>query len=373
MNDIFDLMILPSVVVSSLIAVKIFDLISPIHLPRHERNLQIDGLRGLLALFVFVHHASIWKGFLKTGVWENPPSNFFTNIGQVGVSIFFMITGYLFFTKIRNGNQEWIRLYTSRFFRLTPMFLFSFALILFVAGEATGWKINTSYKDLFISIARWAPFTLGGMPNINGLDKSFSINAAVTWTLVYEWFFYLSLPLIAFMMRKKVGASFAIISFIFVCLFVIYPSTKIHIISFACGFIASLLKESKHAVEFSKKKFSSLLVLSLITFELFFFKETYNIFALAICGISFALICCGCSLFGALDASIFRKMGEATYSIYLLHGIFLYAIFRLPPAGHEINYSFITICLAAFAITFISCATYKLIELPFINYAARKK
>lgn len=36
---------------------------------------EIDGLRGLLAFGVFVHHASIWYFFLQTGRWVVPESN----------------------------------------------------------------------------------------------------------------------------------------------------------------------------------------------------------------------------------------------------------------------------------------------------------
>lgn len=129
MNEFFDLSLLPSVIICAILAVKFFDLISPIKVYENGRNSQIDGLRGLLALFVFVHHSVIWKGYIKYGVWKIPDSNFFTNIGQIGVSLFLMITGYLFFTKIRKSNQNWIRLYTSRFFRLTPMFALSLLII----------------------------------------------------------------------------------------------------------------------------------------------------------------------------------------------------------------------------------------------------
>ncbi|HFR0940102.1 TPA: acyltransferase family protein, partial [Shigella flexneri] len=161
------------------------------------RNNQIDGMRGFLAIFVLIHHAAIWHGYLLTGVWKTPSSNLLTNLGQVGVSFFFMITGYLFFSKIRSSDQDWVRLYISRFLRLTPMFIVSLCLVLLVIGFKSRWSVHVSPASLTVSLMRWAPFTALGMPNINGVKDSFTINAAVTWTLVYEWFFYFSLPVIA--------------------------------------------------------------------------------------------------------------------------------------------------------------------------------
>ena len=70
------------------------------------RFLAIDGLRGYLAFFVFLHHAMIWFFYLKTNKWEVPPSNLYTHFGQAGVAFFFMITGFLFFLKSLMEKKE---------------------------------------------------------------------------------------------------------------------------------------------------------------------------------------------------------------------------------------------------------------------------
>lgn len=85
---ITELIFVVSVITAGLLAVKAVDTITPIKLVEHGRNYQIDGIRGFLALFVFIHHSVIWKKYLSTGIWMNPDSNTFTNIGQVGVTIF---------------------------------------------------------------------------------------------------------------------------------------------------------------------------------------------------------------------------------------------------------------------------------------------
>src|SRR5689334_9107223 len=59
-----------------------------------QRFFAIDGLRGLLAFGVFGHHATVMPGYFETGIWQAPPSVFYRMIGEVGVALFFAITGF---------------------------------------------------------------------------------------------------------------------------------------------------------------------------------------------------------------------------------------------------------------------------------------
>ncbi|ADU37637.1 hypothetical protein [Variovorax paradoxus] len=55
---------------------------------RDQRTTTLDGLRGFLALSVFVHHLMVTHGYLDNGVWTFPPTGFPTQLGQVGVGAF---------------------------------------------------------------------------------------------------------------------------------------------------------------------------------------------------------------------------------------------------------------------------------------------
>ncbi|MBY9589867.1 acyltransferase family protein [Pseudomonas aeruginosa] len=79
--------------------------LKPIPLPL-SRFSTIDGLRGYLAFFVFLHHAAIWYYFLRSGAWQVPPSNLYTHFGQTSVSLFFMITGFLFTHKLLQSKTD---------------------------------------------------------------------------------------------------------------------------------------------------------------------------------------------------------------------------------------------------------------------------
>lgn len=98
---------------------------------RDNRFGAIDGIRGYLALSVFFHHYVITYYWKLNQVWQRPPENFFQNLGKVGVAIFFMITGFLFFSRIISQDRtiNWFSLYKSRIFRIYPLYLFSLCVI----------------------------------------------------------------------------------------------------------------------------------------------------------------------------------------------------------------------------------------------------
>ena len=101
----------------------------------------IDGLRGYLALAVFLSHSSIWYFYVHSGRWDVPPSNFYTHLGQSSVALFFMITGFLFWSKLLDGRArpiDWSRLYFSRLFRLVPLYLVSVACLIVVSLYTAG-------------------------------------------------------------------------------------------------------------------------------------------------------------------------------------------------------------------------------------------
>ena len=67
-----------------------------------QRELQLDGLRGFLALGVLVGHCDFAHEWLKTGNWTSD-SRLIVFFGQGAVFLFFMITGYLFWGKAIQG------------------------------------------------------------------------------------------------------------------------------------------------------------------------------------------------------------------------------------------------------------------------------
>jgi len=87
---------------------------------KSARNESIDGLRGFLALGVFIHHCAVTWYYKQSGIWNVPPSNFYTELGQASVALFFMITAFLFWGKVidKGSSIDWRSLYLGCVVRL---------------------------------------------------------------------------------------------------------------------------------------------------------------------------------------------------------------------------------------------------------------
>ena len=162
-----------------------------------NREITLDGLRGMAALMVATTHAALCCDWITP---ERP--HILLLLAPIGVIIFFMLTGYLFWNRARmqNGVMEPWKLWRERLYRIAPLYLFSlfFVLLLAVNQHGAGW----------LTIENWRPisrlFTLGAMSwhDVGGI-KLGEYNAGVVWTLWYEWNFYLILPFIAWMAIGK--------------------------------------------------------------------------------------------------------------------------------------------------------------------------
>jgi peptidoglycan/LPS O-acetylase OafA/YrhL len=111
-------------------------------IPTTNRIGSFDGLRGFLALSVFFHHTAVYHDYLRTGTWQSPSSRFYLLLGPFGVSMFFMITGYLFYSQLlkQKGRPNWKKLYIGRIFRIIPLYWFAVALVVFGVAIHTNWR-----------------------------------------------------------------------------------------------------------------------------------------------------------------------------------------------------------------------------------------
>ena len=106
---------------------------------RDSRLDTLDGLRGFLAIFVFFHHYVITYYWKTTDQWIRPPEDYYHNYGKVGVALFFMITGFLFLSKILTLRRsiDWLKVYESRFYRIMPLYIFVLLAITCVRSRET--------------------------------------------------------------------------------------------------------------------------------------------------------------------------------------------------------------------------------------------
>ena len=208
----------------------------------------IDGLRGLLALAVFFHHAAIWHQYIIIGEWRPPPSRFYANLGPAGVSMFFMITGYLFWSQMlkTRGRPNFLKLYVGRLFRIVPLYLVLALIVLVSVGFATHWRLNESPFSVSNEVARWLAGGVLDVPDVNAYHASL-ISASVTWSLSYEWMFYASLIVTAFFARNPLAGfllplvGLITVILLFYCGYRLFEA-KIALL-FSVGMIAAAVRE----------------------------------------------------------------------------------------------------------------------------------
>lgn len=289
----------------------------------------IDGLRGFLAFFVFLHHSCIWYFYLRSEKWEVPPSNLYTHFGQSSVALFFMITGFLFFSKLIEGKSrgiDWERLYVSRFLRLAPLYFFVVFILFLVVSILSNGSLNQPISKLMLGMLRWLGFTAFGGPNLNGVERTFVIVAGVTWSLPFEWFFYFSLPLLALTLGVKPHAAYICLGLICVAFAARNPS--FHYLSFAGGIAAALLVRLDFIRRLAVSKISSIIAVFCLVLTVVAYPSGYGVVPLSLLTVFFILIASGNSLFGFLLSPVSRKLGEFAYGIYLIHGLILFITFN---------------------------------------------
>jgi peptidoglycan/LPS O-acetylase OafA/YrhL len=341
----------------------------------------IDGLRGYLAFFVLLHHSSIWYFYLHTRIWGEPPSHLFIHFGQTSVTFFFMITGFLFFQKLMDNKRkpvDWLRFFVSRLLRLYPVYLLAMLFCFVITIALSQWKINENGIPFLRDIFQWSTFTIVGKPPVNHTSYMNLITAGVTWTLIYEWLFYFSLPFIGLIIfRIKVNFFILLFSIALVAIIYRYNLLKpINFYSFAAGLIAAfLIRWKKFYSPLRTKIFSATAILSLAA-TIYFFETPYEILPLLLIAIAFIIIACGNSLFGLLSHSVSRMLGQISYPIYLLHPIALFVSFKLILGFETVSHFslftyWIVISICACSLILVCFAVHYFIELPFMNSSGR--
>lgn len=337
-----------------------------------HRVSSLDGLRGVLATAVIVHHFIVSYYWHVNGVWETTDSRVLNNMGTVPVSLFFMITGYLFTAKIYRSEPKWRQILSSRIRRIFPMYLFSVALITAIALHQSA-GISAPVMDTIKSLGRWAIFI--GSP-INGFPDTVRINASVQWTLLYEAVFYLSLPVLYCLLRRKLpGMAVLVALIVLACLWGEYHH-HFHnrfIKLFAVGIAVAVFEDRMRRwnIDFSGVRCTLVTVaILLICMKL----KSYSTLQMLILGVPFALFVLGNSLHGVLEIRGLKILGEASFSIYLLHGIVIYSVFSLLDAydfatPDPLSYS-LYLPLIILLTSSISVATYWCIEHPFLRKAS---
>ena len=346
----------------------------------------LDGVRAYCALFVMIAHTASWYTFARDGIWASPPSNLIMQLAQGSVTIFFLLSAFLFWGKFAETNKEnnWLKFYVGRVFRLFPLYLFCIILVAFFAASTV--PIADILKSLTLpNIIKTAVFLPGAATDLFALPRgTFITLIAPVWTLSYEWILYLTLPALIILYKRQFRNFGWAVGWLCM-LWWLAPRNGNHpmiskLLIFPLGFLCAHLLASRWASQIklicASPKASAIAAIILLAQVLLPSSET-NVYLTAnlfLYAIIFLIIAGGNTMWGILTWRASRKLGEMSFSIYLLHSLFLSLIFRglfgletvrfMTPMAHWLT-------IGAFMPLFILCVslTYTFIERPPINYS----
>lgn len=366
-----------------------------IKIPKIDRNITkqngrygcLDGLRGVLALGVFIHHSYVAYLFFTTGAWVWTESPLFNQLGKSTVALFFMITSYLFSSKLIMSERyiDFCKLYIGRVARLFPLYVLVVVVVVFSVFVLTNWQMKESIVTLMIEIFKWITFVVFGRPYINGFEDTWRIIAGVNWSLKYEWLFYFSLPFIYWplkMLSRPIALRclllfVVILGLVGYFLDVVLIGSVVFLGHFACGILVALMNVDAKINSRAKSVYFQVLSLPVL-FLLLQFKNADNIESIVLSGIIFFNVSNGFSFFGLLKMRAILWLGDISYGIYLLHGLVLYwVLFFLHQKGLLVNLNAVSYCVLVAFIGFIvlslASLSYIYIEKPVISYSRFKK
>ena len=171
----------------------------------------IDLLRGTAVSAVIIYHF-----FAILGLQGSPYFHFIHSFGLFGVSLFFVISGYLIYRSIDfsfapRDRQAGFKHYTyHRLFRILPAYYVNFAVVLLMATfiiDST-YLYSASFIKQFFSHLTFLSYFIYK-------DSGLGINGAY-WTLSVEMLWYVVAPLLLLFVKKsRIYLMLAILSFIY--------------------------------------------------------------------------------------------------------------------------------------------------------------
>jgi exopolysaccharide production protein ExoZ len=338
----------------------------------HKAILPMEGIRGFAVFLVFlVHYVSLVGPYV-----DKDSSSYLVlfqlhNIGNIGVDLFFVLSGYLIYGMLIRKKRPFISYIARRIQRVYPVFsaVFVIYIILSLAFPEKS-KIPIS-EDWTVYL--FQNFLL--MPGIFNIEPMIT----VAWSLSYEFFYYLTIPLVIEILRMRSWApkSRAIfILFASILLFIFFANYGGHIrlIMFLAGILLFDIIEGDLIPRIPSIGLPSILVAvcSVVLLNQFDANGWWNYVFLYILFLLFLLECFTRMGFASriFSALALRWLGSMSYSYYLLHGLALQFVFLVlgkvsVPSSEETYLVWFLLPLAFFFTLVPSIVMFVVIEKPF--------
>jgi exopolysaccharide production protein ExoZ len=286
----------------------------------------MEGMRGFAVFLVFLAHYSQ----AIEGRWPNLAEvhelhRVLQAIGQVGVDLFFILSGYLIYGSLISREQPFLQFMKRRVQRLYPAFTVVFAVYLLLS------VVMPSESKI---PGPWSAGVVYIVQNYLMLPGLFPIKPmiAVAWSLSYEMFYYLALPvvIVGLNLRRRSTRWRATFFIALTVTFLAYCgvfSGPVRLAMFTAGILLfEVTKRKAFPIPSSGVGLAALVVGLLVTL-LPAFGYKVGVLPTSVLWVTFFLLCLACFerpkswLAQGFAWTPLRWLGNMSYSYYLIHGL----------------------------------------------------
>ncbi|MDQ3283432.1 MAG: acyltransferase [Acidobacteriota bacterium] len=350
-----------------------------------KRLLTMEGARGVAVALVFlVHYRASFGAWAGHGTATEAVTQFLWTIGHSGVDLFFVLSGYLIYGAVLKPSLDYSKFMGRRIQRIYPAFLAVFAMYLalsFVFPSQSKLPANPIDAGIYV------------LENLLLLPGIFPIKAivSVAWSLSYEFFYYLALPLLVMALgirrwpAKQRMIFFGVVSVAFVASWYLLAPKAPRMLMFIAGI---LLYDAVHSLNLwpriSKGAEWTIIATTLIAFAAIGYVDRAGngdlariiVSYLAFAPLIFACFRASGPLYHAFSWTPLRWLGNMSYSYYLIHALTINAaamvLGKLLPNANPTLY-WLAMPPVFFATLVTSTLLFVLVEKPFSLAAPRPR
>jgi peptidoglycan/LPS O-acetylase OafA/YrhL len=185
----------------------------------------LDGIRGLAALYVVIHHAYLlvgWDAVKEVGIRAATLVGEVLGQGHLAVSIFIVLSGFCLMLPVAHKGRRSLRgnlpeYFRRRSLRILPAYYAALLLTLVLIAVTPGLsQQNGSEWDMALP-ARGLGTILSHLLLVHNLSSAWvlKINPPM-WSVATEWQIYFLFPFVLLPLWRRVGSLIALLALLFV-------------------------------------------------------------------------------------------------------------------------------------------------------------
>jgi exopolysaccharide production protein ExoZ len=337
-------------------------------MPSNNKIDSMQAMRGFAAACVMVFHGT---QIIQRETGYTYLHNIFM-AGFLGVDIFFVLSGFIIFYTSKPESFDVATFLKRRFVRVYPIYwLVTIGLIgMYLISPSPGQNYKSNFSVIFNSFTLFPQehYVLG-----------------VAWTLTYEIIFYLVFALTCLISIKCFYYTFSVWGVVILLTYFLNIHSSVFalnalinpiILNFSFGCILAYLYKKHSAFSYWKWAAAAGMLLLAGTWLLYYVvvsadKTAFTslISRVYLFGIPSAIMIFGLLYFKGWVPKLLVTVGDASYSLYLIHGTVLSMLFKLIAKIHGaglISNFFGSTLLFAVTVA-ISIVVYKYIESPLLR------